>query len=210
MIDRTSAGHALRAQHLEAWGEDYNPPGSLILPEERWLLCEQARNSPPGCIVEVGVYWGGSAYNLIDTAKLQDRQIWLYDTFEGMMDSDPDKGDAIPLGDIKADEAKVRESLGLYPHIVKCAFPYTDQLPPAPVAFAHIDCDQYHSILETCRALDPLMAKGGAIWFNDTPTLEGARRAVRDFYMPGADMLTFDDACRIKYDHDSGQWFVRY
>lgn len=77
----------------------------------------------PGCIVEVGVYWGGSAYNLIDAAKLQDRQIWLYDTFEGMMDSDPDKGDAIPLGDIKADEAKVRESLGLYPHIVKCAFP---------------------------------------------------------------------------------------
>ena len=67
------------------------------------------------------------------------------------------------------------------------------------MAFAHIDCDQYPSILETCRALEPRMAVGGIMWFDDVPVLEGPRAAVRELY-PN----------RIKQDAGGDRWCVEF
>lgn len=189
----------LKAQHEEAWGvaiSPYTPPFSYLTWEEIWAVCERARACPPGCFVEVGVYKGGSAYHLIDVARIQGRQVWLYDTFEGMAYEDP--VDTIHVGEIKAEEAAARSALGDYATIVKCVFPVTQTLPSEPVAFAHIDCDQYRAIIETCGALEPLMAKGGQMLFDDVPVLAGARKAVTELY---GDRIE-------KVEH--GRWAVRF
>lgn len=176
----------------------YAPPFSFLSPEEIYTLCQKASLAPLGSFVEVGVFRGGSAYHLIDVAKAQKRAIFLYDTFAGMPSCDPSHGDTIPKGAHVADYAEVRAALGDYPTIVQCVFPHTSKLPTAPVAFAHIDCDQYHDIISSCRALEPLMAKGGIIWFDDVPVLEGARRAVRELY----------GSPRICQDAGSDRWYV--
>jgi predicted O-methyltransferase YrrM len=195
-MSRSPFASALAAAHE---GE-YAPPFSFLSAEEIYILCEKARATPPGCFVEVGVFKGGSAYHLADVAHAQGRELWLYDTFAGMASCDSAKGDTIPKGYHVADYHEVRAALGAYPHIIQAVFPHTDRLPPAPVAFAHIDCDQYHDIVASCRALEPLMASGGVIWFDDVPVLEGARRAVREMYAP----------TRIQCDQDSDRWYVTF
>jgi asparagine synthase (glutamine-hydrolysing) len=47
-----------------------------------------------------------------------------------------------------------------------------------PIAFAHIDCDQYQSVKDTLLYLMPLMAPGGVMWFDDYGEIEEAKRAV--------------------------------
>ncbi len=189
---------ALAAALAAAHDGPYAPPFSFLSPQEIFILCEKARASPPGCFVEVGVFQGGSAYHLADVARSQGRELWLYDTFTGMASCDPARGDTIPKGAHVADYEDVRAALGEYPRLVQCIFPHTDQLPPAPVAFAHIDCDQYHDIVASCRALESRMASGGIIWFDDVPVLEGARRAVWDLY----------ERDRIQRDAGSDRWYV--
>ena len=117
---------------------------------------------------------------LLAQAKKQGRGVWLYDTFEGM--AYEDAIDTIHIGEIKSDEMEVRDALGEYGGIFKCVFPNTTFLPEPPIAFAHIDCDQYRAIIETCKALEPLMAEGGIMWFDDVPVLPGARKAVEELY----------------------------
>ena len=196
---RLEAAALLKTLHEEAWGiaiSPFAPPFSYLTAEERWAMCERARSCPEGCFVEVGVYKGGSAYHLIDVAKTQGRKVWLYDTFEGMAYEDPI--DTIHVGEIKAEENAARAALGDYATIVKCVFPRTEHLPPAPVAFAHIDCDQYRAIIESCMALGPLMAKGGQMLFDDVPVLAGARKAVTELYGDRIERV------------ECGRWAVRF
>ena len=175
----------LRNLHDEAWGQSISPflpPFSYLTAEERWAVCERARGTPAGCFVEVGVFKGGSAYHLIDVAKVQGREVWLYDTFAGMAYEDP--VDTIHVGEIKADEAECRKALGDYPHIVKCVFPDTLEMPPAPIAFAHIDCDQYRAIRESALYLIPRMAVAGIMLFDDAGLIHmpGATLAVEELF----------------------------
>ena len=198
---KMEARQSLKDLHDEAWGKDISPflpPMSFLTEEERMQVCERARATPPGCFVEVGIYKGGSAYHLIDVAKIQDREIFLYDTFEGMKQYNPGKGDTIPMGQINADEAPVREALGEYPHVIKCQFPNTAEMPSKPVAFAHIDCDQYQAIIDSCRVLELMMADGGEMLFDDVPVLEGARHAVKELYPDRIEVVGY------------GRWVVRF
>lgn len=178
---------------------------TLVLPNsclEPWELLPMLRMAAgtypyPGCFVEVGVYCGGSAYHLTQIARMQDRQIYLYDTFEGVQA--PESMDVLPTGLLKADFATVRQTVGPYPHLYKCVFPHEVDLPPERVAFAHIDVDQYRATRESTEALLPLMAVGGVMWFDDTNALEGARQAVRELF-PGGTSI----------DPVTGRWFVRF
>jgi methyltransferase family protein len=177
----------------------FNPPFSYLCPTEQLRLYKKAAAAPPGCFVEVGVFEGGSAYFLTDLARQQSRKIWLYDTFEGIPYCD--SMDEITVGAIKADESLARSNLGSYPTIVKCVFPHTEELPTQRIAFAHIDCDQYRSIKESCLAIEPMMAPGGIIWFDDVAVnggIEGARQAVHEMYNG-----------RILSDPGADRWYVR-
>ena len=176
------------------------PPGSCLDPWEILALIQVAKDTPPGCFVEVGVFMGGSAWHLTQLARQQDRQIYLYDTFEGMPYFDKEDVAGVPVGMLKTDFAAVRGAVGPYPHMYKCVFPNDVDLPPERIAFAHIDVDAYRSTKETIEALKPLMASGGVMWFDDTNTLEGAQQAVRECFVEEA----------VDRDEVTNRWFVRF
>jgi hypothetical protein len=192
-----AAGTELQAMYDDGLNR---PPVSCSTPWHLLALCNRAQQTPPGCFVEVGVYRGGSAYQLMRVAKAQKRPLFLYDTFAGMPYCDPSV-DTLAVGELAStSEAEVRAALGEYPHIYKCVFPYDVDLPPEGIAFAHIDVDQYKAYMDTCLALAPLMVPGGVMWFDDVPELEGARKAVRELFPAEA----------IRVDEVSGRWWVEF
>lgn len=202
---RILAGAQIRQLYWDTpWDGAQTPPFSLVQPTHLLSMCRAAAGTVPGCFVEVGVYRGGSAWHLTRLAIKQQRAIFLYDTFCGMPYSDPSI-DTIAVGEVNGSAGggmltleQVRKELGAYPTIIAGTFP-GQFLPAYPVAFAHIDVDQYQSHIETCTALAPLMAAGGIMWFDDVTDLESARKAVREMY-----------ADRIQVDEVSQRWFVRF
>ena len=137
-----------------------------------------ARMSPEGNLCEVGVYRGGSALRLYKVALDQGRRLFLYDTFAGIPYKD--KMDQHEVGDFK--DTSVEEIRWLMPkaEIKVGVFPMT-LVDMTPISFAHIDCDQYASILASYSCLEPMMTQGGIMQFDDYFALDGARQAVDMF-----------------------------
>ena len=153
-------------------------PHSLVDPLVAQAMCELARKTPAGCFVEVGVYHGGTAWFLAQAAQEQMRLCYLYDTFTGI----PYRGahDSHQVGDFA--DTTIEE--------VRAAVPTAMCIPgifPArainmgPVAFAHLDCDQYQSYKDALEYLDSRMVKGGAVWCDDVDCLASATKAVEEF-----------------------------
>lgn len=199
-FQRTVQG-AMGLYEFHGSGSKWPDVPCCLQPWEILAVMNAAKASPPGSFVEVGVYWGGLAWHLTQLGCRQQRGVYLYDTFEGLVDKAP--VDVLQLGHLKTDEATVRATVGTYPYLEKCVFPRALSL-PTQVAFAHIDVDQYQSTKDTAVALHRRMAPGGIMWFDDTAGgphngLEGARQAVRELY----------DGC-IEIDPTTQRWFVRF
>jgi O-methyltransferase len=152
---------------------------TLISEQVMLALSLCAAETPKGCFVEVGVFQGGSARYLATVAEYQNRELYLYDTFEGMpYQSEYDKH---PVGDFSdTSEELVRKAIPSAT-IVKGVFPDSAVEMP-PIAFAHIDCDQYQAVRDSALYLIPRMTDGGIIWFDDADILEGANRAVNELF----------------------------
>lgn len=156
-------------------------------------LLNKARATPAGCFVEVGVYRGGSAWYLNQLALEQGRSLYLYDTFIGIPHDEPI--DSHHVGDfadtcVDAVRSAIREAV-----IVEGVFPGSAVAMP-PIAFVHLDCDQYRSVRESAQFLIPKMVPSGVIWFDDSPCLAGAHKAAREL---------FGDALRLS---ETGKHFV--
>jgi hypothetical protein len=129
----------------------------------------KAQSTPPGCFVEIGVDSGGTASRLTHLAQKQQRQIYLYDTFAGIPNHTPGK-DRHQIGDFAPDKDRdyfneVKTTLP-YADVVKGVFPDSIVDMP-PIAFVHLDCDQYQSVIESYAVLKDKMVPGGIIWFDD-------------------------------------------
>lgn len=148
-----------------------------------------------GCVVEVGVYKGGTAYFLDQWARHMGRACYLYDTFTGIPYAGPD--DSHQVGDFGDTSAEAVSVLIPGAFVVQGIFP-ASAVPMPPVAFAHVDVDQYQSYVETCRYMEPRMAPKGILWFDDANCLPSAGRAVHELYGE-----------RIEKD-PCGKWFVRF
>lgn len=140
-----------------------------------------ARTTPKdGIIVEVGVYRGGSAVQLMEVAKDRNQELWLFDTFEGVPEAL--EIDCHKIGEFA--DCSYEEVKALIPDakIFKGFFPDTWQSieEKKSISFAHIDCDQYNSISECIKIFKLLMLKGGIMWFDDygCDWLPGAKAAV--------------------------------
>ena len=138
-----------------------------------------AADCPEGCFVEVGVYEGGSAQVLYKIALEQDRQIFLYDTFTGIPYSD--SCDSHKVGEFKGGDPERLSLILPKAMIVQGIFPASAVKMP-PVAFVHLDCDQYRSYKEAMAYLEPLMVPGGVMWFDDYDCTSGATLAVDERY----------------------------
>ncbi|MEA2440800.1 MAG: O-methyltransferase [Thermoleophilaceae bacterium] len=187
--------------------------------------CE--RRGVPGAFAECGVWRGGSVLAMILTLQelgVDDRDIHLYDTFEGMTapgeeDTSPheppaletwrraQRGDETPWGGMFEHEVFNEESVRAtlletgYPekriHIVKG--PIEETVPgrsPSRLALLRLDTDWYESTRHELLHLYPLLARGGVLIIDDYGHWDGARRAVDEYFDEHAPPLLLN---RIDY-----------
>ncbi len=152
---------------------------SLISAEVIEALITLAAQTPPGAFVEVGVYQGGSAHALYQLAQQQNRALYLYDTFAGIPHQS--EVDSHCVGDF-ADCDQESIQLACPSAVVTVGVFPVSALEMGPIAFVHLDCDQYRSYHESIDYLLPRMISGGVLWFDDSPALEGARLAVTECF----------------------------
>jgi O-methyltransferase len=154
-------------------------------PDEQDLLRELLREIKdiPGDIAEVGVFQGGSA--AIIREEIQDKKLYLFDTFEGFADelheSDPNN---YRIGDCSADETIVRELMKNEKDvwISKGKFPETAGIiKDNKFSFVHIDVDIYQATKNSLEFFYPRMNKGGIIVVHDFPVHPGVLKAVQEF-----------------------------
>jgi O-methyltransferase len=156
----------------------YIPLPSVVGGPEIEDLCEIAVAAPPGCFVEFGVYKGGTASHLAQIARLQGRPIYLYDTFTGIpFKSEFD--DHCPGDFSDTSYEAVRSAIpdaifgvGVFPDTLM-------EMPP--IAFVHVDADQYQSLKDAIRVFTPLMAPGASMVFDDYRCLAGADKAIAEW-----------------------------
>ncbi len=169
-----------------------------------------------GDIVECGVWKGGS---MMAAAKallhngISDRELYLYDTFEGMtVPTDLDvtcdgkpaiiKFEQTQTGDERSDWCRapielVRDAVSStgydMSHVHTVKGPVEETIPgtlPGPIAILRLDTDWYESTKHELEQLYPLLVPGGFLIIDDYGHWQGARRAV-DEYLAGLDQPMF-------------------
>jgi O-methyltransferase len=151
-----------------------------------YQLSQQARNIS-GDVAEIGVYKGGTARILSDVFSGTDKTVYLFDTFEGMPETDASK-DRHKKGDF-ADTSvdAVRAQLaGLNNYrLVPGLFPETASVVnDKQFCLVHIDVDIYQSVMDCCKFFYSRMSPGGFMVFDDygSESCPGARLAVDEFF----------------------------
>lgn len=155
-------------------------PTSLVCQNTIEEMIAYARTVPAGCFVEVGVYKGGTAWHLSQLCQEECRRLFLYDTFTGIPYCDA-AVDSHKVGDFRDTSAEAVAAAIPHATVVPGIFPGS-AVPMPPVAFAHIDCDQYQSVKEAAQFLLPKMVHGGILWFDDFNCLPGAAKAVYEVF----------------------------
>jgi O-methyltransferase len=140
-----------------------------------------------GDVVECGVFRGGTA--LLEAMVLtgNDRNLHLFDSFEGMPKTS-DGLDRFDQGDFSGTSADaVAALLRPYPFVwMHVGFiPDTFHgLKIDSISWAHIDVDLYQSVLDSIHYIYPRLVPGGFMVFDDYgyPSCPGARRAVDEAF----------------------------
>jgi O-methyltransferase len=184
---------------------------TMTTPERIAALCNAVNylvaNNIKGDFVECGVWRGGSAMAAIDTllkAGDKSREIYLYDTFEGM--SEPTEEDKVFTGDaadslMKSSDRNDPTSVWCYSaldevqkNVASIGYPnghvhyvkgkVEDTIPgtiPGKIALLRLDTDWYESTAHELKHLYPLLVPGGVIIIDDYGHWEGARKAVDEY-----------------------------
>jgi O-methyltransferase len=165
-------------------------PFTVVSPDRVWMLYTLARQARhlPGDFWECGVYKGGTATMLARLLSgAPDKRLRLFDTFDGMPATDPER-DYHRKGDFADTSLEgVRQRVGDAPNVAYYPgfIPDTFQgLEGERVAFAHVDVDIYRSVRDCCDFLYPRLVGGGVLVFDDYgfPSCPGARAAVDGFF----------------------------
>jgi O-methyltransferase len=164
----------------------------------------------PGALVECGVWRGGNAMAMALTLLHYgaSRDLYLYDTFEGMTDPTADdisrSGTAAAdllaaakkyekpenslvwacasLQDVQSNVAKTnypRERINYVKGRVEATIP---SLIPAQIALLRLDTDWYESTLHELANLYPKLVVGGILIIDDYGDWQGCRKAVDEYF----------------------------
>ena len=167
----------------------------------------------PGDFVECGVWRGGSILSILlalQELNRSDREVWLYDTFEGMtmpteVDISSSEGSALAawegasrrgetvwpetFGAESFSEAGVRETLlatGYPPENLRFVRgPVEQTIPkdhPDEIALLRLDTDWYESTRMELEHLYPRLVDGGVLIIDDYGHWRGARQAVDEYF----------------------------
>lgn len=161
---------------------------TLVSPYRCHFLWQFARraNALPGSAAQLGVYRGGSA-QLIASALGTEKPFYLFDTFAGLPEHDPEI-DRYPKGkfsDTSAEEVRALFADRPNVRILPGHFPETAAAVPSEerFAFVYLDADHYRSTRDGLEFFHDRMVPGGAIVLDDFgfENCPGVKRAVDDF-----------------------------
>src|SRR5690242_8627732 len=167
----------------------------------------------PGAIIEAGVALGGTAV-LLARQRPPGRPLFLYDVFATIPPPGAqDEADAHQRYEIiksgKATGIGGEQYYGYRPDLIeqvrqnlnsfgidaaKAAIEFVpgafeNSLHPAgPVAFAHIDCDWYDSVVTCLERIYPKLSEGGIMIFDDYKSYAGCKKAVDQFLSGRSDV----------------------
>jgi hypothetical protein len=185
---------------------------TMTSPDRQMALLQAVRyvvrSGIAGCLVECGVWRGGSAM-IAALTLLQEgdcnRHLYLYDTFEGMspptdVDKTTDetlasthlrntpKGTGVWCHASVEDVRAGMESTG-YPsdrvHLIQGTVESTipARAPAAPIAVLRLDTDWYESTKHEMEHLYPLLAEGGVLIIDDYGYWQGAKKAIDEYFV---------------------------
>ena len=144
----------------------------------------------PGAAAELGVYKGDTAWQI--NLFLPEKQLYLFDTFEGFAESDIKIEKAYALSGAETGEfsdTSVGAVLERLPHPEKCHlrkghFPETAAgLAHTEFAFVSMDADLYEPTLAGLEFFYPRLNEGGVMIIHDYENMrfKGIRQAVKEY-----------------------------
>ena len=177
---------------LGALGRHMAESKAIVRPTNLYFLhqaCLQGIAAGAGEIWELGVFQGESAAFLASLSASCGRTLRLFDTFEGMPETDPVLDRFHKGGDFSDTSLqRVRDRvLPINPDVQFCPGFVPDTFAGyenATISFAHVDLDIYHPIKASCEFIFPRMPVGGAMIFDDYgwASCPGARQAVDEYF----------------------------
>ncbi len=182
-------------------------PFTMTSPERIVALCDAVRylskNQIEGAIVECGVWRGGSmmaaAATLLEQGE-RDRELYLYDTYEGMTPASAEDVDfrgrtgaglmsyhggdvaRAPLDDVKANMAAVGYAAERCRYVVGKVEETIPATTPEKIALLRLDTDWYESTKHELEHLFPLLSPRGVLILDDYGAWKGARKAVDEYF----------------------------
>ena len=199
----TVLGQEQYDQQLREYGWDWPSQAHTMIGVKRLsnvrFLAEQViRNRIAGDFMETGVWRGGACIMMravMAVYAVEDRRVWLADSFEGLPPPSPDlyPADADEkfheYKELSVSIEKVRENFRKYSLLDdKVCFLkgwFKDTLAHAPVeklALLRLDGDLYESTIIPLEALYDKVAAGGYVIVDDYHVVKGCRQAVHDFW----------------------------
>lgn len=200
-------------------------PYTLTSPERIYALTHAIdyiiKHAIPGCFIECGVYRGGSVMAMAKTLLAQNemRDIYLFDTFEGMPKPSDSDG---KLANTKFEKLKLSDSSSNWTNaslqevkevVYGTGYPQAhfhfqqglveDTIPeqaPAEIALLRLDTDWYESTKHELIHLYPRLAIGGVLIIDDYGRWPGARRATDEYLAENNVKLLLhrvDSTCRV-------------
>ncbi len=199
----------VREEELVA-GQSRIPPsaetmvGRPRLDNVEQLVRQVVADDVPGDLVETGVWRGGTVIfmrALLAVLGVDDRTVWVCDSFQGLPDPDPeaypaDASMVVPDADLKAlldaglavsvEEVQANFArYGLLDDQVRFVEGwFSDTLPTVPIeriAVLRLDGDLYESTMDALVHLAPKVSSGGFVIVDDYGSIEACRRAVHDY-----------------------------
>ncbi len=157
--------------------------------ERKWNLRELLRlvGNVPGNYAECGVYRGGSAHLLCTDARAANREVHLFDSFEGLSAPNDEESGHWSVGDLSVSESSVRENLKEF----DCFRTFKGWIPERfhdvseeRYAFVHIDVDLEQPTYDSLAFFYPRLNPQGVLLLDDhgVSTCPGARRAALDYF----------------------------
>ena len=161
--------------------------------------CAEAvlRDVVPGDFLEAGVWRGGAAIFLRGVLRaygVQDRCVWLADSFAGLPPPDPERYPADAglnlhqFPELAVSQDAVRANFRRYDLLDDQVrfLPgwFRNTLPTAPVerlALLRIDADLYESTIDALTHLYPKLSPGGFVIIDDYGFVAACRQAVTDY-----------------------------
>lgn len=165
-----------------------------------------------GDFVELGCYKGDTSLLLAEILKGTDKQLYIYDSFEGL----PEKGEKdesvagenFKGGELYVTKREVKERFlraNLPVPVIKKAWfnELTGADLPEKIAFAFLDGDFYESIKDSLKLVEGKVVKGGAIVVHDynNPALPGVAKAVDEWLVgKGYKIISYESVVIIEIE----------